>query len=55
MVEDDQDISALIARFLRSNAVRVSTAGEGRQMDRLLKDGPIDLIVLDLMLPGEDG
>jgi two-component system, OmpR family, response regulator len=55
VVEDDQDISALIARFLRSNAVRVSTAGDGREMDRVLKDGRIDLIVLDLMLPGEDG
>jgi two-component system, OmpR family, response regulator len=55
VVEDDQDISTLVARFLRSNAVRVSTASDGRDMDRVLKDGRIDLIVLDLMLPGEDG
>ena len=55
VVEDDQEISALVARFLRSNAVRVSTASDGRDMDRALKDTSIDLIVLDLMLPGEDG
>ena len=55
VVEDDQEISALVARFLRSNAVRVSTASDGRDMDRALKDARIDLIVLDLMLPGEDG
>jgi two-component system OmpR family response regulator len=55
VVEDDQEISTLVARFLRSNAVRVSTASDGRDMDRVLKDGRIDLIVLDLMLPGEDG
>jgi two-component system OmpR family response regulator len=55
VVEDDQEISALVARFLRSNAVRVSTASDGRDIDRMLRDGRIDLIVLDLMLPGEDG
>jgi two-component system, OmpR family, response regulator len=55
VVEDDQEISTLVSRFLRSNAVRVTTAGDGRDMDRVLKDGRIDLIVLDLMLPGEDG
>jgi len=33
----------------------VSTAGDARDVDRLLEDGRIDLIVVDLMLPGEDG
>ena len=55
VVEDDQEISTLVARFLRSNAVRVSTASDGRDMDRVLKDGRIDLIVLDLMLPKMSG
>src|SRR5262245_30211818 len=55
LVEDDRDIRTLVTRFLQSNDVRVSAAGDGRDMDRALKDGRIDLIVLDVMLPGEDG
>lgn len=55
LVEDDREISALVARYLRANDCRVSIAGDGREMDRHLADGHFDLIVLDLMLPGEDG
>src|ERR1700730_7582193 len=55
LVEDDREISSLVSRFLRSNDFRVSTAGDGRGMGRALKDARIDLVVLDLMLPGEDG
>ena len=55
VVEDDRDISALIARYLRANACRVTLAGSGRDVDRLLDESRINLIVLDLMLPGEDG
>lgn len=55
LVEDDREISALVARYLRGNECRVSVAGDGREMDRVLADSRVDLIVLDLMLPGEDG
>ena len=55
VVEDDRDISALIARYLRANACRVTLTGNGRDVDRLLDESRINLIVLDLMLPGEDG
>src|ERR1700752_3632476 len=55
VVEDDREISALVARYLRANRCRVSVAGDGREMDRVLAESRIDLIVLDLMLPGEDG
>lgn len=55
VVEDDREISALVARYLRGNDCRVSLAGDGREMDRVLADARVDLIVLDLMLPGEDG
>ncbi|CAO4195889.1 Transcriptional regulatory protein OmpR [Methylorubrum extorquens] len=55
VVEDDREISALVARYLRANECRVSVAGDGREMDRVLADARVDLIVLDLMLPGEDG
>jgi len=55
LVEDDHEISRLIGRYLRSNDCYVSTAGDGRNMERLIEDSRIDLVVLDLMLPGEDG
>jgi two-component system, OmpR family, response regulator len=55
VVEDDRQISRLVARYLETNDYRVSTAADGREMERALVSGRIDLIVLDLMLPGEDG
>jgi two-component system OmpR family response regulator len=55
VVEDDRQISRLVARYLETNDYRVSTAADGREMERALNSGRIDLIVLDLMLPGEDG
>nr|WP_279597633.1 response regulator [Methylobacterium sp. J-067] len=55
VVEDDREISALVARYLRGNDCRVTLAGDGREMERALAEARIDLIVLDLMLPGEDG
>src|SRR3954466_11251185 len=55
VVEDDREISALVAKYLRANECGVSVAGDGREMDRVLAESRIDLIVLDLMLPGEDG
>ena len=55
VVEDDREVSVLVARFLRSNDIRVSTTSDSRGMDAVLRDTRVDLIVLDLMLPGEDG
>lgn len=55
IVEDDREISALVARYLSQNGMRTATARDGREMDRILRDGRFDLIVLDLNLPGEDG
>ncbi len=55
VVEDDREISNLVARYLRANDCRVSLAANGRDMDLHLAEGRFDLIVLDLMLPGEDG
>src|SRR5258708_32071266 len=55
LVEDDREIRTLVSRYLRTNDVRVATSADGREMDRALKENRIDLIVLDIMLPGEDG
>jgi two-component system OmpR family response regulator len=55
VVEDDRDISRLVGRYLRENDCRVSFAVDGREMDTQIASSRIDLVVLDLMLPGEDG
>lgn len=55
VVDDDQEIRDLLARFLARHGLRVTTARDGIEMARLLDERRIDLIVLDLMLPGEDG
>jgi two-component system, OmpR family, response regulator len=55
VVEDDEDIRSLITRYLRANDFDVSVAGSATEMDRVLARGEIDLVVLDVNLPGEDG
>lgn len=55
VVEDDREIGMLVAKYLRANECRVTAAKDGREMDRALAEARIDLIVLDLNLPGEDG
>lgn len=55
IIDDDQDIRRPLARYLSENGYRVSVAGSGREMDQILPKASIDLIVLDIMLPGEDG
>jgi two-component system OmpR family response regulator len=55
VVEDDQELSKLLVRYLRTNGYRVTSAPDGRDFDRLLADHRFDLVVLDIMLPGEDG
>jgi len=55
VVDDHREIRDLVARFLGEHGMRVSTAPDGQGMRRALEDHRIDLIVLDLMLPGEDG
>jgi two-component system OmpR family response regulator len=54
-VEDDEDIRTMVAEFLGSSGFRVSVARDGREMDRVLAVSRIDLLILDIMLPGEDG
>ena len=55
IVDDDGQILILVAKFLRANGFRVHTARNGVEMAETLKRLSVDLIVLDLMLPGEDG
>ncbi|NQU61410.1 MAG: response regulator [Rhodospirillales bacterium] len=55
VVDDDREIRDLLGKFLVQHGFRVNTAGDGAEMRKALGDWKIDLIVLDLMLPGEDG
>ncbi|RXZ38233.1 response regulator [Oxalobacteraceae bacterium CAVE-383] len=55
IVDDDRGIRELLAAYLEKNGMRASLAANGRQMRAVLEQGAPDLIVLDLMLPGEDG
>jgi len=55
VVDDDQDIRELLAQYLTKNNFDVLTAGDGVEMDALLTMHQPDLIILDIMLPGDDG
>ncbi len=55
IVEDDERLAALTRDYLESNGLRVSVENDGaRAIERIKQEQP-DLVVLDLMLPGEDG
>jgi two-component system OmpR family response regulator len=55
VVDDDRELRELVRTYLTKNGLRVTAAADGRQMQAALAAGPVDLIVLDLMLPGTDG
>jgi len=55
IVDDDREIRDLLARFLERNRFRVTTARDGREARRAWTNGHYQLVVLDLMLPGESG
>ena len=55
IVDDDREINTLLSDYLQRNGYQTRTAGDGREMTRQLEQGRIDLVVLDLNLPGEDG
>ncbi len=55
IVDDDERIRALLGRFLRKNGYMVTMARDAAQARRLLAGLDFDLIVMDVMMPGEDG
>lgn len=55
IVEDDQRLAELTREYLESNGLQVAIEGNGaRAAARIIAEQP-DLVILDLMLPGEDG
>ncbi len=55
IVDDDREIRDLLAKFLERNGFRVNTARDGREARRVWPQGHFELVVLDLMMPGEGG
>lgn len=55
VVDDDRDIRMLLASSLGARGYRVETASNTRDMDQILARTPVDLVILDVMMPGEDG
>ncbi len=55
VVDDDPDIREMVSEYLGGNDLRVSAAASGAEMFRLFDTEPIDLVLLDLKMPGEDG
>lgn len=55
VVDDDQRLCSLLGRYLGEQGFAVTLAGNAAEMDQYLGRTGFDLMVLDLMLPGEDG
>ncbi|BBE72562.1 response regulator [Oharaeibacter diazotrophicus] len=55
VVDDDAEMRALIQRYLGENGLSVRAVPDGASLTRALAREPADVVVLDLMMPGEDG
>jgi DNA-binding response OmpR family regulator len=55
VVDDDAELRELAQAYLKQQGFDVETVADGVQMDAALATHPFDLVILDLMLPGEDG
>jgi two-component system OmpR family response regulator len=55
VVDDDTELRVHISDYLSGHGFSVEQAADGAEMDAILERGPVDLIVLDVMLPEEDG
>jgi len=55
VVDDQREICDLIQDYLSDEGYRVSIASDGAAMRRVMAQSAVDLVILDLMLPGEDG
>jgi two-component system, OmpR family, response regulator len=55
IVDDDREIRTLLSQYLDKHDFRTTAVAEGKEMRRVMERSRVDLVVLDLMLPGEDG
>ena len=55
MIEDDARLAGMVGEYLRQSGYVLTHAGDGESGLAMLQDAPVDLVILDLMLPGIDG
>ena len=55
IVDDDREIRELVSGYLKKNGQRATAVPDGRQMRAVLDTDSVDLIILDVMMPGDDG
>ncbi len=55
LVDDDPEIRALVGDYLQEHGLTVTAVADGRGMRNALGSGPFDIVLLDIMLPGDDG
>lgn len=55
VVDDHSEIRKSVSRYLERNGMRVAVAEDAEQMDLKMSESKFDLVVLDIMMPGEDG
>ena len=55
LVDDDSRLRELLTRYLKEQGFAVTAVADGRGMDKALSRVPYDFLILDIMLPGEDG
>ena len=55
IVDDDREIRELVSGYLKKNGLRATAVADGRHMRNVLEGDTVDLIVLDVMMPGDDG
>lgn len=55
VTDDDSEIRDLLGEFLRKQGFRVTGARDGNEMRKAMSGGKVDLVILDVMLPGDDG
>jgi len=55
VVDDDREIRTLLGTYLQNNGYRITAVADGRGMWNALESARVDLVILDVMLPGDDG
>jgi len=55
IVDDEKDIREPLAIYIEKHGFRTSTACDGKELDKVLSTASIELIILDIIMPGEDG
>lgn len=55
IVDDDREIRELVGNYLKKSGLRTTVVADGRQLRAFLEANQVDLIVLDIMMPGDDG